>query len=251
MKHEASRSSSRVEPDLVRRAAAPEAHADGNRAMFDRIAPTYDRLNKLMSLGIDRRWRARTVGMLDLAPSEAVLDLCAGTLDFAALLEDTFPRARVVACDASAKMLEKGASKVERAERVVGDALALPFDDETFAAVVCGFGVRNLADLRRGVREVRRVLRPGGAFLTLELFRPRARATRFLHGAGLRWVLPVVGAAFASDREAYAYLAESMGGFVTRDVYADLLAAEGFVVDEVADLTLGMVSIVRASRKTR
>ena len=250
MKHEAAQGRPRVEPDLARRAAAPEAHADGNRAMFDRIAPTYDRVNKLMSLGIDRRWRARTVGMLHLRPGEGVLDLCAGTLDFAALLEETFPAARVVACDASARMLELGASKVRRVERVVGDALALPFDDATFAAVVCGFGVRNLADLRRGLRDVHRVLRPGGSFLTLELFRPRLRTTRFLHGAGLRWVLPAVGAAFANDREAYAYLAESMEGFVTRDAYADLLAAEGFVVDEACDLTLGMVSIVRASRKS-
>jgi len=238
----------RVEPELVRRAAAPEEHAAGNRAMFDRIAPTYDRVNRVMSMGIDRRWRRRALERLALASDEAVLDLCAGTLDLAALLETMFPRVRVVACDASRTMLDRGAAKVHRVERVVGDALALPFEDGTFAAVVCGFGVRNLADLGRGLAETKRVLRPGGTFVTLELFKPEAALSRVVHGAGLKWMLPLVGAAFANDREAYAYLAKSMKGFVTRKVYEGLLRAAGFDVVRSFDLTLGMASVVEARR---
>jgi 4-hydroxy-3-polyprenylbenzoate decarboxylase len=247
----------KVEPRLARRAEAPAEHADGNREMFDRIAPTYDRLNRVMSLGIDRRWRTRAVEMLREAletrdgVAPAVLDLCAGTLDLAAMIEDTFPEARVVACDASEKMLALGRSKVDDVESVVGDALALPFEDASFDAVVCGFGVRNLADLRRGLREVRRVLRPGGAFVTLELFRPRGAASRLVHGAGLRWALPVLGAALARDREAYGYLADSMEGFVTREEYERLLGEEGYRAIESVDLTLGMASIVRASAPER
>jgi 4-hydroxy-3-polyprenylbenzoate decarboxylase len=239
----------KVEAELARRASAPAAHADGNREMFDRIAPTYDRLNRVMSLGIDRRWRARAVESMRVAieasSTPSVLDLCAGTLDFAALLEETFPSARIIACDASEKMLALGRAKVKSVECVVGDALDLPFDDASFDSVVCGFGVRNLADLRRGLREVRRVLKPGGSFVTLELFRPRGAASRFVHGAGLRYALPVLGAAIAKDREAYEYLAESMEGFVTREAYEQLLAEEGFGPVVGTDLILGMASIVR------
>lgn len=241
---------SRVEAELARRAAAPAAHADGNRQMFDRIAPTYDRLNRVMSLGIDRRWRARAVDMLRPALADRarprVLDLCAGTLDLAARIEEAFPEAHVVACDASEKMLALGRGKVQKVECVAGDALALPFEDGSFDAVVCGFGVRNLADLRRGLREVRRVLAPGGTFVTLELFRPRGATSRLVHGAGLRYALPVLGATLAKDREAYEYLAESMEGFVTREAYERMLEEEGFGAVDGVDLTLGMASLVRA-----
>ncbi len=241
----------KVEPELARRAASPAEHADANREMFDRIAPTYDRLNRVMSLGIDRRWRTRAMEMLRPALEDGdaqvrVLDLCAGTLDLAALLEETFPKAHVVACDASERMLALGRAKVRHVECVVGDALALPFADGSFDAVVCGFGVRNLADLRKGLREVRRVLKPRGSFVTLELFRPRGAASRLVHGAGLRYALPVLGATLAKDREAYEYLAESMEGFVTREAYEHLLEQEGFGPVDGVDLTLGMASIVRA-----
>src|SRR5690606_34829124 len=114
----------RIEPDFERRREAPDAHAEGNRAMFDRIAPGYDRMNRLMSLGIDRRWRRRAVEVLraGIAPADparpAILDLCAGTLDLAAALEETFPHARIVACDASARMLDLGRPKVRGVEIV-------------------------------------------------------------------------------------------------------------------------------------
>lgn len=240
----------KVEPLLAARKAAPAAHANGNREMFDRIAPRYDTMNKLMTLGIDRRWRARVVKMIggSLSKEPAVLDLCAGTMDLAAAIEEAYPAARVVACDASPKMLDLGAEKVRRVEAVVGDALALPFGDASFDAVVCGFGMRNLADLRKGIREVRRVLRPGGLFLTLEAFRPRAATSRLVHGAGLKYILPAMGAAIAKDREAYAYLAESMEGFVTGEEYAAMLASEGFGRVRAHDLTLGMAAIVEGAR---
>ncbi|HVJ92640.1 MAG TPA: menaquinone biosynthesis decarboxylase [Labilithrix sp.] len=242
----------KAEPELARRASAPNSHADGNREMFDRIAPTYDRLNRVMSLGIDRRWRVRAVEMLRpaierAAPSPRVLDLCAGTLDLAALIEQVYPDARVVACDVSEKMLALGRAKTRQVECIVGDALELPFESASFDAVICGFGVRNLADLRRGLREVRRVLAPSGVFVTLELFRPRGAASRLVHGAGLRYALPMLGAAIANDRDAYEYLAESMEGFVTRESYEQLLHEEGFGPVVGADLTLGMASIVRAN----
>jgi len=226
---------------------APE-HANANRAMFDRIAPTYDVLNKLMSLGIDRSWRHKAIALIG-EPQGAVLDLCAGTLDLSALLEKAFPAERIVACDFSAKMLDLGKPKVTRTERIVGDAMALPFADGEFGAIICGFGMRNLADLRAGVREASRVLRPGGTFITLELFAPKLLRTRALHSAALKTALPVLGQLIAKDREAYAYLAESMEGFVTREQYEAVLREEGFDGVVAEDLTMGVAAIVKGTAR--
>ena len=231
---------------LDARRDAPE-HASANRAMFDRIAPTYDVLNKLMSFGIDRRWRDKAIAQLP--PGGPILDLCAGTLDLAAALEKARPGERIVACDFSANMLDRGKDKVTRTETVVGDALALPFDRETFAAVICGFGMRNLQDLRKGVREARRVLKPGGVFITLELFAPKLLRTRALHGAALKTALPMLGQLVAHDREAYAYLAASMEGFVSREQYEAILREEGFEDVASTDLTMGVAAIVRGTAR--
>jgi 4-hydroxy-3-polyprenylbenzoate decarboxylase len=226
-------------------------HSDANRAMFDRIAPTYDLLNKLMSFGIDRRWRAKALGMLGKPGTlmGPVLDLCAGTLDLSAMLEEAFPGERIVACDFSSKMLELGKDKVSRTEAIFGDALALPFDAGSFGAVICGFGMRNLADLRAGVREARRVLRPGGTFVTLELFAPKLLRTRALHSAALKTALPMLGKVVARDRDAYAYLAASIEGFVTREQYEAILREEGFEAVEATDLTMGVAAIVKGTAR--
>jgi ubiquinone/menaquinone biosynthesis methyltransferase len=214
--------------------------------MFDRIAPTYDSVNHVMSAGIDRRWRTRTVAQLAGGGAGPVLDLCAGTMDLTALVAAARPDDRIVALDFSPGMLDRGRAKVPRAETVVGDATALPFADGEFAAVVCGFGMRNLSDPRAGAREVRRVLQPGGVFVTLELFRPSRLATRAFHRAYARVVLPALGGWISGDRGAYEYLAGSMAGFLTRQEYERTLEEAGFAHVTGFDLTLGVASIVRA-----
>lgn len=239
--------------DLRARKNVEGEHARENRAMFDRIAPTYDTMNRMMSLGIDRGWRKKAIATVVDAVSKnggPVLDLCAGTLDLSALLEGALPNERIVACDFSPEMLAKGKGKVRRTETVVGDALALPFADGTFGAVVCGFGMRNLSDLARGIREAKRVLRPGGVFVTLELFAPRLVRTRVFHRMALRAALPTLGAIVAKDREAYAYLAESMEGFVTREAYEALLREAGFEDVGARDLMLGVASLVSGRTST-
>jgi ubiquinone/menaquinone biosynthesis C-methylase UbiE len=123
-------------PHVAERAAAPEHHASAVREMFDRIAPTYDRLNRTLSAGIDAAWRKRAVRVgLEGAPKRAILDLCAGTMDMTALLALARPEARVVAADFAAQMLQAGRAKVPRAETVVADALSLPFADGEFDLV--------------------------------------------------------------------------------------------------------------------
>jgi ubiquinone/menaquinone biosynthesis methyltransferase len=237
-----------VEPiaDVRARRGEEHAHGSGARRMFERIAPTYDLLNRLLSAGIDRRWRVRAVAELAGAPEGPIVDLCAGTMDLSVLLTRARPRNRVIAVDFAPAMLEAGRRKAPRAEVVVADATALPFADGEVAAVVCGFGMRNLADPLVGIREVRRVLRPGGVFVTLDLFRPTRLPTRAFHQAYARLVLPMVGGWLSGDRAAYDYLARSMASFYTRQEYERALAGAGFAAVRGKDVTLGIASIVRA-----
>ncbi len=237
-------------PEVGARAGREGAHADAARGMFGRIAPTYDTLNRLMSAGVDRRWRLRAIAELSSAPPGPVLDLCAGTLDLTALVACARPGDRLVAADFSPAMLDAGRHKAPRAETVVADATKLPFGAGEFGAVVCGFGMRNLASTEAGAREVLRVLRPGGVFVTLELFRPERLVTRAFHRAYARVVLPTIGGWLSGDRGAYQYLARSMAGFVTRREYEVLLARVGFGRVSGFDLTFGVASIVRAEVRT-
>ena len=232
--------------DVGERAAAP-GHGAAVRAMFGRIAPTYDLLNHVLSGGLDIAWRQRAVRALAGADEGPTLDLCAGTMDLTALLARARPSSRIIAADFSEAMLERGKRKAPRAEIVVADAHRLPFADAEMAAVVCGFGVRNLADPGRAVREVRRVLRPNGVFVTLEFFRPESVPTRAVHRAYSSLLLPLVGGVLSGDRGAYAYLAKSMAGFLTRREYEQALTDAGFARVASEDLTFGVASIVRAT----
>ncbi len=234
--------------EVRRREGHEDEHAREVRGMFDRIAPTYDRLNRLLSFGVDTHWRKRAVRELTGSAPGAVLDLCSGTMDFAPLLVEAFPGERVVASDFAGEMLERGKHKAPGVERVVADAMNLPFEDGSFSRIVCGFGVRNLSDPGKGVREAFRVLAPGGRLVVLEFFRPTRISTRLFHKAYGDVVLPNVGAWVSGDRDAYGYLSKSMKAFLSRDEYVSVLVREGFVSVRGMDLTLGVASIVRGDK---
>jgi len=213
------------------------------RTMFDGIAPTYDALNRVLSLGIDQSWRRRAVRALGPVAGRRVVDVCAGTLDLSREAERA--GARVVASDFAQLMLVRGAGKA-RAPRVRADALRLPFADRAFDGALCGFGLRNLDDPRRGLAEMRRLLRPGARLVVLDFFRPRRAVTCAVQSLYNRRVLPLVGGIVSGDREAYRYLAASIDRFATREEAEALAREVGFARVDGVDLTAGIAALVVA-----
>ena len=160
--------------DVGARSESANEHALAVRSMFDRISPTYDLLNRLLSVGIDKRWRKRALQLLarDLVDGP-LLDSCAGTLDLAQAMAHSFAGRRVIAADFAREMIVRGRTKVgPETGLAVADAMRLPIRDEAFAGMTCAFGMRNLSNTEQGLREAFRVLKPGGTFVVLEFYRP-------------------------------------------------------------------------------
>jgi demethylmenaquinone methyltransferase / 2-methoxy-6-polyprenyl-1,4-benzoquinol methylase len=197
--------------------------ASGVREMFDRIAPIYDAMNRAMTVGLDRRWRAETARAV-VTPGDRVLDACCGTGDLAlAALE---AGGRVTGVDFSERMLERARAKSEAVEWVRGDALALPFADASFDAATVGFGVRNLDDLERGLRELRRVLVPAGHLAILEITRPRGPLRPF-YRLWFDGLVPLAGKLLPGG-SAYTYLPASVRRFPEAEDLAELMRGGGF-----------------------
>ena len=197
--------------------------AEGVRAMFDRIAPVYDAMNRVMTAGLDGRWRKETAGAV-VSPGDRVLDTCCGTGDLA--VADLRAGGKVTGLDFSERMLERARRKSGEIEWLQGDALALPFDDDSFDAATVGFGVRNLEDLERGLAELARVLRPGGKLGVLEITRPSGVLERF-YNVWFNRVVPALGKLLPGGK-AYTYLPASVQRFPGPDALADLLREAGF-----------------------
>lgn len=201
------------------------------RGIFTAIAPRYDLLNHVLSLNIDRRWRRVAVNELAWGdnPAGTYLDICAGTLDLAATLgnQPAF-RGRVFGADFVKPMLELGRGKSPAVVPVAADALELPFPDGSFDGATVGFGVRNLTDLDRGLREAARVLRPGARLVVLEFTTPPRQPLRALYFFYFRRLLPFIGRLVSKHRNAYSYLPESVLAFPGPDELRARMEAAGF-----------------------
>ena len=227
------------------------------RDMFDGIAGRYDLLNHLLSANLDRRWRRRAVAALDSGAGGTVLDLCGGTGDLSVELVRAGRADRVVCCDFSHAMLLRAAPKFAhpamagRIVRVEADGLRLPFSDETFEAVGVAFGVRNLADMGHGFREMWRVLKPGGKLLVLEFSRPTAPMLSRLYRFYLARVLPRIGDGMARKAGPYGYLARTIDDFPEAAVLAGLIREAGFAGCEWRTMSGGIVAAHVAVKSTR
>jgi demethylmenaquinone methyltransferase/2-methoxy-6-polyprenyl-1,4-benzoquinol methylase len=246
----------RTPPTPDRLAAADAIVADKSRTplMFSSIARRYDLLNHLLSLNVDRRWRRTLVAQARTGRGERVLDVATGTADVAIEFARRTEAGEIVGLDPSPGMLEVGREKVARqglAPRIRlidGDALALPFDDASFDVVTIAFGLRNLPDYGRGVREMARVLRPGGRLLVLEFLPPRG-AARLVFRAYIATVLPVVGRTISGSPEAYAYLASSIRSFMPVEAVQALLAEAGLEGVQTKALTGGIAGLHHGVRR--
>ena len=211
---------------------------EGVRTMFDRIAPVYDLMNRLMTAGLDRRWRRLTVAAA-VRPGDRVLDVCCGTGDLA--VEASRAGGEVTGLDFSPRMLERARRKLHSVTWVEGDALELPFADESFDAATVGFGVRNLADLERGLQELRRVLRRGGRVAVLEITRPKGPLRHF-YALWFDRIVPLLGKALPGGA-AYTYLPASVRRFPGPEEFAAMLADAGFAEPRFRLFAGGIVAL--------
>jgi demethylmenaquinone methyltransferase / 2-methoxy-6-polyprenyl-1,4-benzoquinol methylase len=230
----------------------------GSGQMFDQIAERYDLLNRIMSLGIDRGWRDRAVAELRPLVEEGrplrVLDVATGTGDVAFAVADVYPSAEIVGIDPSTGMLGVAGQKRERSRHgarvrfTTGSAEALPFEDASFDGVTISFGIRNVPDRALGIREMGRVLRPGGRLVILELSEPRGGLFGSLAKFHVHYFVPFVGALLSGKKE-YRYLQRSIAAFPPANDFGLLIAEQGFDVLTVTPLTFGTAHLYVAERR--
>jgi len=219
------------------------------RAMFERIAPRYDLMNRLLTAGMDRRWRSRALHALRLQPGERLLDLACGTGDLA--LQAARAGVHSFGVDFAAPMLHLAAARAATAAGalrwVQGDAERLPLRNSTFDAVCCGFALRNFASLPAAISEMARVLRPGGRIALLDVDRPRSRVIGAAHSLYFDRIVPIIGG-WLSDRRAYRYLPQSTAYLPPAPELHALLESRGFADIALRRFLFGTVQLWSAAR---
>ncbi|NNK20760.1 MAG: bifunctional demethylmenaquinone methyltransferase/2-methoxy-6-polyprenyl-1,4-benzoquinol methylase UbiE [Flavobacteriaceae bacterium] len=221
--------------------------------MFDTISGEYDGLNRVISFGIDVKWRKKVVGILKTKSPDKILDIATGTGDLAINLVET-GASRIVGLDISKGMLEVGKSKVVRkklegkVEMIVGDSENLHFEDDSFDAVTVAFGVRNFENLEKGLAEIYRVLKPKGTLVILETSVPSKTPFKQGYKFYSKYVLPAIGKIFSKDRSAYQYLSDSASVFPHGREFNNILGKIGFIGMENKPQTFGVASIYIASK---
>jgi len=233
-------------------ALSAAAGGDAKRAyvqrIFSQIAPRYDLLNHLLSFNIDKAWRRTAIAALgwEHSPTGLYVDLCAGTLDVAAELSRRPGFAgRLIGADFAEPMLRAGVGKAPPSvvSPVVADAVDLPVADGTASGAIVAFGIRNVADLDAGLREIHRVLASGARFVILEFTTPRSSIVRGLYHLYFHRILPQIGALVSGHRTAYTYLPRSVANFPIEEKLADRMRSAGFVDVNWRTLTFGVAAI--------
>ncbi|WP_125723321.1 bifunctional demethylmenaquinone methyltransferase/2-methoxy-6-polyprenyl-1,4-benzoquinol methylase UbiE [Flavobacterium ustbae] len=222
--------------------------------MFDTISGNYDNLNRVISFGIDVKWRKKVLKIVSDKKPKVILDIATGTGDLAILMAQTNAE-KIIGLDISAGMLEVGKKKVEEKklsniiELVLGDSENMPFEDNYFDAITVGFGVRNFENLEKGFAEILRVLKPNGVFVILETSVP----DKFPYKQGYNFysknILPLIGKLFSKDNDAYGYLSESAAAFPYGEALNNILRKTGFIDVVAMPQTFGVATIYSASKK--
>lgn len=221
--------------------------------MFDTISENYDNLNRVISFGIDKKWRKRVVQLVAEKTPRTILDVATGTGDLAISMAQT-GAAQVIGLDLSPGMLEVGKDKVKAkkldgiVDMVIGDSENLPFDDNSFDAITVAFGVRNFENLQKGLQEIYRVLNPNGIFVVLETSVPTKFPFKQGYHLYCNFLLPIIGKLFSRDKSAYGYLSKSASVFPHGTDFNNILAKSGFIGIENMPQTFGAASIYVATK---
>ncbi|RAJ74035.1 demethylmenaquinone methyltransferase/2-methoxy-6-polyprenyl-1,4-benzoquinol methylase [Chitinophaga dinghuensis] len=223
-------------------------------AMFDDIAYRYDFLNHFMSLGIDVIWRKKALGYLKSLQPKKMLDVATGTGDFAIMASKRLQPDHITGIDISEGMLSHGREKIQKAglsDKItlqLGDSETISFPDKTFDAITVAFGVRNFENLQQGLREMQRVLKPGGKLVILEFSNPTVFPIKQFYNLYFRYITPLIGKWIAKSKAAYSYLPESVKAFPQGEEMCNILTNSGFQAVTCKTLTFGICSIYCASR---
>ena len=221
--------------------------------MFDAISGNYDGLNRIISLGIDIKWRKKVVKIVGENNSKHILDIATGTGDLALMMAHLKPD-RIVGLDISPGMLNVGKEKIAKAnlsnkiEMIVADSEEMPFEDHTFDAITVSFGVRNFANLDKGIKEIARVLKPTGVLVILETSNPVKFPFKQGYELYTNLFLPIVGRLFSKDKVAYSYLSESANSFPFGEAFNNILQKNGFNTTEHKPVTFGVATIYTARK---
>lgn len=222
--------------------------------MFDTISKRYDGLNRVISLGIDQKWRRKVVQMVVDHKPEKVLDIATGTGDLAIAFARQIPTAKITGLDISEGMLNVARKKTEdasfadRLDFIKADSEAMPFADNHFDAITVSFGIRNFENLERGLGEILRVLKPGGLFVVLETSVPDKFPYKQGYNLYSKAVLPLIGKLFSKDKEAYGYLSESAAAFPYGERLNNIFSKIGFIATENKPQTFGVATIYTATK---
>ncbi|MFG4001153.1 bifunctional demethylmenaquinone methyltransferase/2-methoxy-6-polyprenyl-1,4-benzoquinol methylase UbiE [Flavobacterium aquidurense] len=222
--------------------------------MFDNISGNYDNLNRVISFGIDIKWRKKVLKIVSDKQPKIILDIATGTGDLAILMAQTNAE-KIIGLDISAGMLEVGKKKVEEKklsniiDLVLGDSEKIPFEDNYFDAITVGFGVRNFENLEKGFAEILRVLKPNGVFVILETSVPDKTPYKQGYKFYSKNILPIIGKLFSKDNSAYGYLSESAAAFPYGEALNNILRKIGFIDVVAMPQTFGVATIYSASKK--